>query len=544
MSKPSLPDLSDFDVYSSGTSSNISIAPGATSYQTDYSYVLVPRKVGTYVIGSAKVKYKGREYSTQPIQIKVNPPTKRISPSQPGRKQQHNIPANENQDFFIEQAVDNNQPYVGEQVTMVFRFYQGQNLYEQPSLEWPDYKGFWVEDLPPQKSYNKYINGRNYRVIEIRKALFPTVSGKIIIEPAVLTIPPDAFSFFFDSDPFNMFSNRRRRSHTQKVLRTNKIVLNIKPLPEENKPASFTGAVGKFNLKISLDKDTVEVDQPVTLKAVLNGAGNIKKLPGINIPKLENFRLYDSGSNENISKNNYTVSGSKVFEWVLIPTAPGEYDLPELSFSYFDLLKKKYKTLTKKPGSIYVKPSSITSFSPELITKNIIPGAKTSLNYIVTDFPEDLPGQPLYKNKILWMLQLLPLVWLLSLAIYTNRRNKFKTDIAYARRRLATKAAKKALNKAKEGLNKPEQFYSLVYNAITGFISDKLNINTAGLTNIQIIELLKNTKKESDTLDDLLNFLNLCDAGKFSPAKPSQEQMREFYFKAEKILEMLERDLK
>ncbi|OQX92427.1 MAG: hypothetical protein B6D58_02895, partial [candidate division Zixibacteria bacterium 4484_95] len=84
VSKPSLPDLSDFDVYSSGTSSNISIAPGATSYQTDYSYVLVPRKVGTYVIGSAKVKYKGREYSTQPIQIKVNPPTKRISPSQPG----------------------------------------------------------------------------------------------------------------------------------------------------------------------------------------------------------------------------------------------------------------------------------------------------------------------------------------------------------------------------------------------------------------------------------------------------------------------------
>lgn len=506
----------------------------------------MPRKVGTFVIGSAKVKYKGREYSTQPIQIKVNPPspTKQIAPSQPDRKRQQTVPANENRDFFIEQAVDNRQPYVGEQVTMVFRFYQGQNLYEQPRLEWPDYKGFWVEDLPPQKSYNKYINGRNYRVIEIRKALFPTVSGKLIIEPTVLTIPPDAFSFFFDSDPFNLFSRRRRRSQTPKVLRTDRVVLNIKPLPDENKPSTFTGAVGEFNLKISLDKDTVEVDQPVTLKAVLSGVGNIKKLPGIEIPELENFRLYDSGSNENISKNNYTVSGSKVFEWVLIPTAPGEYNLPEVSFIYFDLLKKKYKTLTRKPGSVYVKPSSIASVSPEATTKNIIPAAKMSLNYIVTDFSEDLPRQPLYKNKIIWMFQLLPLAWLVSLAIYTNRRHKLKTDIAFARRRLATKAARKALKKAKEGLNNPEQFYSLIYNAIAGFISDKFNISTAGLTNMQIIELLKNTNKCSDTLDDLLNFLNLCDAGKFSPTKPTQEQMREIYVEAEKILAMLDRDLR
>lgn len=266
-----------------------------------------------------------------------------------------------------------------------------------------------MEDLPPQKSYNKYIDGRAYRVIEIRKALFPTVSGKMIIEPTVLTIPPDAFSFFFDSDPFSLFSRRRKRSHTPKVLQTGKIALDVKPLPAESKPSTFSGAVGEFNLRISLDKDTVEIDQLVTLKAVLSGTGNIKKLPGIEIPKLENFRLYDSGSNENISKSNYTVSGSKVFEWVLIPTASGEYDLPEVSFSYFDPIYNKYKTLTRKPGRVYVKPSSMVSISPEAIAKNIIPAAKTSLNYIITEFSDDLPGQPLYKNKILWLLQFLPL---------------------------------------------------------------------------------------------------------------------------------------
>lgn len=546
ISKPSLPDLSDFDVYSSGTSSNISIVPGAVSYQTDYSYVLVPRKVGTFVIGSAKVKYKGKEYSTQPIQIKVNPPSqsKQVVPSIQDREHQPSMPESENRDFFIEQVVDNRKPYVGEQVTMVFRFYQGQNLYEQPTLEWPDYNGFWVEDLPPQKSYNKYIDGRAYRVIEIRKALFPTVTGKLTIEPTILTIPPDAFSFFFDSDPFSLFSSRRKRSHTPKVLQTGKIVLDVKPLPDESKPLTFSGTVGEFNLTVSLDKDTVEVDQPVTLKAILSGTGNIKKLPGIDIPKLENFRLYDSGSNENISKSNYTVSGSKVFEWVLISTASGEYNLPEVSFSYFDLKYNKYKTLTKKPGRVYVKPSSIASVYPEAIAKNIIPAAKTSLNYIITEFSDNLPGEPLYKNKIVWLLQFLPLTWLAFLAIYTNRLKKLRTDIAYARRRLATKAARKALKKAREGLNNPEQFYSLIYNAVAGFISDKLNISTAGLTNLQIIELLKDTARCDDSLEEFLNFLNLCDAGRFSPAKPTHELMKEIYNKAEKLLSTLDRSLR
>lgn len=130
------------------------------------------------------------------------------------------------------------------------------------------------------------------------------------------------------------------------------------------------------------------------------------------------------------------------------------------------------------------------------------------------------------------------------MAIYTNRRKKLRTDIAYARRRLATKAARKALKKAREGLNNPEQFYSLIYNAVAGFISDKLNISTAGLTNMQIIELLKSTDRCDDALDEFLSFLNLCDAGRFSPVKPTQEQMKEIYAKAEKLLSALDRGLR
>ena len=135
-----------------------------------------------------KTVYKGKTYSTQPVKIKVTPPAqnRQMTPPQSSPSGRAPKQAQAGEDFFIEQSVDRTRPYVGQQVTMIFRFYQGQNLYEQPTLRWPDYNGFWVEDLPPQKTYNKYINGRSYRVTEIRKALFPTVTGKLQIDPTVL----------------------------------------------------------------------------------------------------------------------------------------------------------------------------------------------------------------------------------------------------------------------------------------------------------------------------------------------------------------------
>ncbi len=542
--KPTLPDLSDFDVYSSGTSSNISIIPGAISYQTEHSYTLVPRRVGTFIIQPAKVRIKGKEYSTQPIQVKVVPPSqkKQAVPPRSGSRIPSSRQPGQASDFFIEQVVDIKKPYVGQQVTLIFRFYRSRNLFEQPTVSWPDYKGFWVEDLPPQKSYNEYIGGRAYMVTEIRRALFPTVSGRLEIEPTVLTIPPDAFGGLFSHDPFNFFSRRKRSTFSEKVLRTDKIVLDVKPLPGKNKPANFSGAVGAFKFRIALDKDTVEVDQPITLKAVLSGTGNIKKLPGIEIPPLENFRLYDSGSNENISKKNYKVSGSKSFEWVLIPITPGKYDIPELSFSYFDPWSRKYKTLARKPASIYIKPSSAASLSPADRPVNVIPAARTSLNYILTDLSTDVQRQPLYKNRLAWVIQVLPIIWLVYLSVYVNRRKKLEGDIAYARRKRATKAARKALQKTK--MATPEEFFSHIYNGLIGFVSDKLNLNASGLTKMQIIELLKKAGKCDAILDDFSEFLSQCDAGRFSPGKPTDDQMKEIYAKAERLLSELDRRLK
>lgn len=545
--KPTLPDLSDFDVYSSGTSSNISIVPGSVGYQTDYTYIIVPRKAGTFTLAPVEVQHNGKSYKTKPLVITVLPQTQQSPPpSQPQFKRPTAQQSSPGEDFFVEQSVDDSNPYIGQQVTLIFRFYQAENLYEQPTLQWPDFKGLWVEDLPPNKSYNTNIHGRAYRVTEIRRALFPTISGKLQIGPTILTIPPQAFfDSFFGRDPFDFFNRRTpQRSFSEKALSTKGILLTVKSLPTEGKPDNFSEAVGTFIFQTSLDHDSVEVDQPVTLKAVVSGTGNIKKLPGIDIPEIRNFRLYDSGSNENISKANNNVTGSKSFEWVLIPTAPGEYALPPLKFTYFDPWSKKYRSITQNPGKVYVKPSSMTSLGPGGGSVNVIPAAKTSLNYIVTDFPADSRDRPLYLYAWIWLLQLVPIVWLAGLAIYVGQRRRLEGDIAYARRKIATKAARKALKEAREGFDSPEKFYTNIYSGIIGFISNKLNFSAPGLTNRQIIEMLEKTGKCSTVLDDFSEFLNQCDAGRFSPLKPDRSQMQEIYYKAERLLSELDRGLK
>ena len=553
--KPDLPDLSDFDVYSSGTSSNISIVPGSVSYQTDYSYIMVPRKAGTFTIAPVKVEHNGKVYKTKPLVVTVLPQSQQAPPSQsqPQPQQPQRQPQRQTarqtspgEDFFVEQTVDTSSPYVGQQVTLIFRFYQAENLFEQPTLQWPDFKGMWVEDLPPNKTYTTTLHGRTYRVTEIRRALFPTITGKLRIDETVLRIPPQAFfDSFFGRDPFNFFNRGNpRQSYSEKVLQTKGIVLTVKPLPTSGKPDNFSEAVGTYLFQASIDHDTVEVDQPVTLKGVVSGTGNIKKLPAIDIPELQNFRLYDSGSNENISKNNGKVSGSKTFEWVLIPTAPGDYELPSLKFTYFDPWSRKYRTTTQSPGKVHVKPSSMANTAPGDRSVNVIPAARTSLNYIVTDYPTDGKDSPLYTHTWVWILQLVPIVWLAALAIYVGNRKRLEGDIAYARRKTATKAARKALKDAREGFDSPEKFYSNIFNGIIGFISNKMNISAQGLTNRQIIELLGKTGRCETIIDDFSEFLNQCDAGRFSPVKPDQSRMHEIYGKAERLLSELDRGLR
>jgi hypothetical protein len=522
--EPTMPDLSGFEVYSSGRSQNISIINGAFTSSLDLNYVLVPKKVGEVIIGPIVVRDGSGMAATDPIKINV---TQQAQPSQaPGGSSQaqrapqpSRQPPQQSGDFFIDQAVDKTNPYIGEQLTLTFRFYQAVNLWDQPTLEWPKYSGVTVEDLTANHRYYEVVRGRRYLVTEIKRALFPISDGSVTIETPTLTIKADDFGVAFD--PFGFFDRDLREAFKRgqpKALTTRPITLNVRPLPENGRPADFTGAVGKYSISAQVDKDSVGVDEPITLKLVLSGTGNIRSVPPIKLPDLPDFRIYDSGNTESMSNANNIISGTKTFEQAIIPKTSGIFTIPAISFSYFDPTRGAYRTESTSPILITATGEGLADVGGA--PKNIIGAGKLSLGYIVTDFPENRKPVDLSRNFLFWFLQIVPAAAIVATVVHRSRTKRLLSDRGYARRTGASRRSRALFRKAATMKVKGDiaGFYGLLHDAVMGYVADKFNLEKSGMTIDQVRE---NVSIPENLRSELTSFLENCETARFAPGGTS-----------------------
>jgi hypothetical protein len=496
--------------------------------------------MGALTIGPILVKEKNVTVSSDPIQIMVRKPGQ-IGPSQkPDRKTETTRMPGRRENFFIEQFADKKRPYVGEQVTLTFRFYQAENLWEQPTLEWPEFNGFTIEDLPPNNRYFKVINNKRYRVTEIKRALFPITSGEINIDSPRLTIREDIFDGFMD--PFNMFGRGRRRAPSRgpQVLTADRIKLNVRPLPAQGKTADFSGAVGKYKISVSVDKDSVGVDEPITMKVVLSGSGNIKSLPAITFPEMPDFRVYESGKTESINNRGGIISGSKTFEQAVIPVTSGDFRIPPIEFSFFNPDARKYQTVRTNPIDIIASGEALADIGG--VPKNIIGAGQKSFAYIITEFPEPEKTLDIYSSAWFWILQSVPIFGMLAAVFVRVRYRKIMGDRVYARRTSAGKRSKALLKSALRAKQKDdiEGFYGELYSSLVGYIADRLNLGKSSLTidDINALDVI-----DSGTKRELLEFLNDSLVARFAPGSNSVSGMDEAMSKASKLLKRLEKKI-
>ncbi|MBI5207600.1 MAG: protein BatD [Candidatus Firestonebacteria bacterium] len=338
---PNIPQLKEFMVYSAGRSESISIINGDISSSTSFNYIIVPKKEGQFTIGPISLNYRDKEYKSRELKITVHSQTSGADtynkniPDDNIHKQNQDKNEESLQDLFIETHVDKKSPYVNEQITLTFAFYQAINLSDTPEYIPASITGFWTEDLPPQRRYYKPIKGKRYLVTELYSALFPTASGEYTIGAAELVCNPEDVY-----DPFSFFSGRPRKSVK---LKTKPIKIKVNPLPDKDVPPCFQGAVGNYTLEASVDKTSTRENEPVTLKIVIRGHGNIKTVPDLELPPEidENFKKYKSNSSVNVTKNNYNVQGEKTFEFILVPIKSGDISIPQIKFSYFSPNIKK-----------------------------------------------------------------------------------------------------------------------------------------------------------------------------------------------------------
>jgi len=535
---PVLPDLSDFDVYSSGRNSSFSMISGAFSSSLELNYTLIPKKVGELTIGPITAKDKKTSVTSNPIRITVKQQGAISREAQPGTKRPSGKTRQQQRDFYIEQAVDKSDPYVGEQVTLYFRFYQAVNLWDQPTLEWPKYSGVTIEDLPPTSRSRKYVNNRLYQVTEIKRALFPLSPGETIIDSPRLTVKADDSGGMMD--PFGMFDRDFFRRGKPIVLTADPIKLMVKALPENGKPSGFAGAVGKYKIQAIADKDSVGVDEPITFRVILSGTGDLKSLPSIALPEFPDFRVYESGKTESVNQQGGMISGSRTFEMALIPKTSGVFSIPPLGYSFFNPSRGKYETI--KTGPIRIVASGEGLVDVGGAPKNVIEAARRTFGYIITDFPKQRTAVDLSGNVWFWILQSIPIFGIAAALIFRSHYRKLLGDRSYARKVTAGKRSKTIFKTAlsKKGAGDFIGFCGDLYDAVIGFVADRLDLSKSGLT---LDDLRRIDSIGIDLRDELVDFLESCQDARFAPAGISQPAADEMLQRGTSLISKLEKVL-
>lgn len=534
------------------------------SFQLSYTYYLKALKEGSFDIPPASVVVKGKRYESIPLKITVSEaaagsPATSQDPSQ-ARPSQRDGDGISKDDVFIRAYADKANPVQGEQVTITYKIFTVIPISQINITKQSSFPGFWnknlLNDNEPLRQYNETINGKQYTVADLRKiAIFPQRNGQVTIEPMEMECLAQVrtersrqardpfFDSFFDDPFFN-----RNFQNVQLKLESNPINLNIKPLPIENRPLSFGGAVGEFTLDSEIDRTELKANEPLILKIRIGGKGNIDLIepPALTFPP--DFETYDPKISSDLNSGSQVISGTKTFEYLVIPRNAGQFEIRPYEFVYFNPGKKQYISLVTPAYQIRVSKGDeeSTGITYSGVSQKDIQFIGTDVRHIKTHlFTLSRTGHFFFGSVayLLWFIIPLVLSAIILMAAMQNRKRKGNIELMKNRR--ASKVARKNLKKAAEYLkeSRGEEFYEEISKAIWGYISFKFNIPLSELSVDNVKQRLVVKKIGSETIDTLIEVLNKCEYARFAPGEKSRI-MQDIYSDALGIIMRIENELK
>lgn len=495
------PSLSDFDILNTQNYSSSSSANGRVTKKLSIIYLIKPRGAGKKTIGSAKVSINGKTYSTKPITIEA------IAGKVQERhadKNHQNLPK---KDVFVRAYLNKPTVYQGEQVLLTYKIFtrQGISNYSQPVSK---FTGFWKEDIKTEnpKVKRETINGLAYRTAIIKKVvLFPQKSGELKIPEAEMFVDLDVG--FFNSKRVD--------------LKSNPVKINVRSLPGIEIPEDYSGAVGQFELSSHINTTETKVDEAITLLVKIKGAGNLS-LVDIPIVELPNdFEVYDPKVNESKSTRNNILSGTKSYEYLIIPRQEGVYKMKPVRFSYFDPKTKIYKTVSTQSYTLEIEGggssskgsvSGISKDEVELLGKDIL--------FIKTGDPAlQLVNYTFFNSIPFFLLAGAPFLLFFGMFGLRYYQSNKKTDPDLARKRNALPMARKQLKQAKKLMAQPEDkpFYEAISMALWGYFSDRFGLQTHELSREFLEAKLVEQGINEGLSGRIMGLLDKCEMALYAP---------------------------
>lgn len=557
------PNIKGFDVLmgpSRSQQSSTQIINGnvTSTSSITFTYILMASQKGTFTIPGATIVADGQNKTSNSVQIKVLPPDKANgtgsggSSNSGGRASSRSQVAGSkitNQDLFITATASKTTVYEQEAVLLTYKVYTLVNL-RQLYGKMPDLKGFHTQEveLPQQKTFSlEHYNGRNYNTtVWSQYVLFPQQSGKL--EVPSITFEGVIAQQVASDDPFDAFFNGGSNYvEVKKNIVTPKLTLNVKALPD-GKPGNFSGGVGEFTISSSISTTELKTNDAVTVKLIISGTGNLKLIstPEVAFPK--DFEVYDPKIDNKFTLTREGLSGNKVIEYLAIPRHAGNFTIPPVEFSYFDLKTNSYKTIKTEAYDLKVEKGegNADQVIADFTNKEDLKVLGQDIRYIkMGETNLTRKGDFFFGSVVYYLWYIVPLVLFIIFVVVYRKKAIENANVAKVRTKKANKVATKRMKNAGKLLaeNKKEAFYDEVLKALWGYISDKLNIPVSQLSKDNIEDELTKYGVAPELIKDFISTLNECEFARYAPGNQS-EAMDKVYSSAVEVISKMENSIK
>ena len=526
----------------------------SSSSSITYTYIVVATKNGSYTIPAAHATVDGKTVASNTLTIKVTGNSRSQANGGSAQRQRDDEGPEmrdagsriSGSDLFIKVSANKKRVYEQEPILLTYKVYTLVSL-TQLEGKMPDLKGFHTQevDLPQQKSFKvETFNGRPYRTVTWSQyVMFPQITGK-------LQIPSITFNGIVvqqnrNIDPFEAFFNGGSGYvEVKKQIQAPGIEIQVDPLPA--RPANFSGGVGRFSISAQLDKTSVKANDPVKMRVVISGVGNLKliKQPEVNFPK--DFDKYDAKITDKTKLTASGLEGSMIYDILAVPRHQGKYEIPPVEFTFYNTMSHKYETVKTQGFSLDVAKGSgsgtVSTFDGQedlqMLNKDIrhIKTGSTDLNS-TNDF--------FFGSTGYWLSLIVLALIFISLFVIFRQRAIENANITKQRAGKANKVATKRLKKASKLMseNKPGEFYDEVLRALWGYVGDKLNIPVEQLSHDNISQRLSERNVDDEVITQFIGALDECEFERYAPGDP-KGNMNKVYEKAMTAIEKIEGTMK
>ena len=551
------PNFGSFQVLAGpNLSTSMTSVNGNTTISTSYSFILMASKEGEFTFGAASIEVNGRHYTSNSVKIKVvkgHPVQQQQQQNSGGQTDMDNSAIETkagalNKSIFIRAVVDKTNVYEGQQVVVSYRLYTRVGIDDSQINILPELNGFFSQDIKNMQQQQRTVwnvetyKGQRYNVTDIKQSiLFPEHAGNLTVDPLGATFlvrqPVPSRNFmdsFFDS-----------YKEVNLKVKSPPVTVHVKPLPE-GKPAGFTGAIGNFSIKANVDKTKLKANESLNYNIVVSGSGNLKLLKNIVTEFPASFEKYDPKITDTITDAISGESGSRRYNYLLIPRQQGMVSIAPVKFSYFNPALGRYITLETKPFNIEVEKGkeqgTVTSFATDRQFEGL--AGRDIYNIKTADSSLSLKGNTFFGSAAYWLLLFLGPAGCVAAFACRNRYRRLNSDEVKVKSRKAGKIAALRLAKAQKELagNNPGLFYAEIFKGLYGYLGDKLNIPYANLDKENIAVALKSRQVDDSLIKQVVETIHLCEMAQFAPVKHISKE--EVFESTKNLIDNIEAKLK